>query len=127
MVSCNSAFKNIPLKRSYIIHFLIIIIWFFKFFLLWSFKQARNKNTLVQIFFKGCVCYIFASLFFMSKWEQLWNKEKHFLFHFKSFFRFRDNQIFNFSDIQLSWCDQMPKHETRSTFYRITWEVNTIW
>ena len=33
---------------------------------------------------KGCVRYIFASLFCMSKREHLRNKEKCFLFHFES-------------------------------------------
>ena len=37
---------------------------------------------------KGCVCYIFASLCCMSKREHLSNKEKCFLFHFESYFRF---------------------------------------
>ena len=37
--------------------------------------------------FKGCVRYIFASLFFMSKREHLWNKEECFLFHLESSFR----------------------------------------
>ena len=35
---------------------------------------------------KGCVRYIFASLFFMSKMEHFRNKEKCFLFHFESSF-----------------------------------------
>ena len=33
---------------------------------------------------KGCVRYIFAILFCMSKREHLRNKEKYFLFHFES-------------------------------------------
>ena len=33
---------------------------------------------------------------------------------------------FTFSDIQISWHHQMPKHETQNTFHLITWEVNTI-
>ena len=36
---------------------------------------------------KVCVCYIFASLFCMSKREHWINKEKWFLFHFQSSFR----------------------------------------
>ena len=46
--------------------------------------------------FKGCVRYIFANLFFKSKREHLWNLEKCFLFHFKSSFRYRENQILVF-------------------------------
>ena len=30
-------------------------------------------------------------------------------------------------DIQMSWHNQMPKHETRNTYYWITWEANTVW
>ena len=45
---------------------------------------------------KGSVRYIFTSLFCMSKREDLWNKEKCFLFHFESSFRSWDNQILNF-------------------------------
>ena len=42
---------------------------------------------------KGCVHYIFASLFFMSKREHLWNKEECFSFHQESSFHSRENQI----------------------------------
>ena len=45
---------------------------------------------------KGCVRYIFASLFIKSKGEQLGNKEKKFLFHFKRSFRSQENQILEF-------------------------------
>ena len=38
----------------------------------------------------------FASLFYMSKGKHLWNKEKRFLFHMESSFRFWDNQILTF-------------------------------
>ena len=68
----------------------------------------------------------FASLFFKSKGEHLWNKEKTVLFYFKSSFRSRENQILRVLDIQISWRHQMPKHKTRKTFYWITWEVNTV-
>ena len=43
--------------------------------------------TFLILLFKGCVCYIFASLFFKSKQEHLLNQEKCFLFHFKTCFR----------------------------------------
>ena len=46
--------------------------------------------------FKGCVRYIFASLFFKLKGEHLENKEKCFLFHFKNSFRSRENQVLEF-------------------------------
>ena len=45
---------------------------------------------------KGCDHYVFASLFFKSKGEHLGNKEKSFLFHFKSPFHSRENQILEF-------------------------------
>ena len=38
----------------------------------------------VGLWLKGCVRYIFASLFCISKREHLRNKEKCFLFHFES-------------------------------------------
>ena len=78
---------------------------------------------------KVCVCYIFASLFFKSKREHLWNKEEHFLFHLESSFHSWDNQISTFQIyIQMSWRHQMsPKHETRNTFNYIIWEANTVW
>ena len=47
---------------------------------------------------KGCVCYIFTSLFCMPKREDLQNKEKCFLFHFESSFCYSDNQILNFQN-----------------------------
>ena len=45
---------------------------------------------------KGCVRYIFASLFFKSKLEHLSNWESCFLFHFKISFRSQENQILEF-------------------------------
>ena len=64
---------------------------------------------------KGCVRYIFTSLFCVSKTKDLWNKEKCSLFHFKSSFRSWDNQILNF---QIARCHDVikflsMKHETR--------------
>ena len=65
-------------------------------------KRGTMPNTITELplFFngvvKGCVRYIFASLFCKSKGEHLWNKEKCFSFHFKSSFRSWDNQIFTF-------------------------------
>ena len=46
--------------------------------------------------FKGYLRYIFTNLLSMPKREHLWNKEKCFLFHFKSSFRSLDNKILNF-------------------------------
>ena len=70
------------------------------------FRQSSFPNMLYQMFInlKDCVRYIFASLFFKSKEEHLWNKEKYFLFPFKSSFCLRENQtlefyIFKFHDV----------------------------
>ena len=46
---------------------------------------------------KGCVRYIFASLFCVSKRQHFRNKEKWFLLHFESSFRSWNNQILTFS------------------------------
>ena len=89
-----------------------------------------GKNSFVaEIIFKVCVCYIFASLFFMSEREHLWNKEVCFLFHFESSFCSWDNQILKFKVFKVlkSSCHQMLKHETQYTFYRITWKVTSAW
>ena len=51
---------------------------------------------LLRLLFKVCVCYIFASLFFKSKGEHLWNKENCILFHFKSSCLSWNSQILTF-------------------------------
>ena len=80
-------------------------------------KHCKLMKHCKLFVFKGCVCYIFASLFCRSKREHLWNLEKN-LFHFKSSFRSWENRIS---------CHQMPKHKTRNTFCWITWEVSKVW
>ena len=77
--------------------------------------------------FEGCVCYIFAIMFYKSKWEYLWNKEKRFLLHFESSFRSWDNQILTFQIFKCHEVIKVPKHETQNSFYWITWEVITVW
>ena len=75
---------------------------------------------------KGCVRYIFASLFCKSKGRHSWNKEKCFLYHFKSSFHSWDNQILTFQIFKcygVIKCPSMKQH----TFHWITWEVNTVW
>ena len=58
------------------------------------------KNSALSVFdpsvltLSGHNRYIFPILFFKSKGEHLGNKEQSFLFHFKSSFRSRENQIF---------------------------------
>ena len=65
---------------------------------------------------KGCVRYIFASLFCMSKREYLWNKENCFLSNFESSFHSWDNQVLTF---QIFKCHDVikclsMKHETHT-------------
>ena len=118
--------------KQVVIHFLHSSLHFFLFTLF---------NYYIQLFFtlcscgyvhffipllpvKGCVCYIFASLFCMSKREHLWKKEKSFLFHFKSSFRSWDNQILTFQILNIMTSSNAwnTKHILRNT-----WEVNTVW
>ena len=57
-------------------------------------RTCNSKLKFTEL--KGCVRYIFAGLFCMSKREHLWNKEKWVLFHFESSSRFWDNHILTF-------------------------------
>ena len=80
---------------------------------IFSREKLTNEVSSNHDLFKGCVCYIFASLFFMSKRELLWNKEI-FLFYFQSFLYSWDNEtltfeIFRYHDVIK--CLRM-KHET---------------
>ena len=61
-------------------------------------KKQRKKGHEIdeESVLKGCVRYICASLFFKPKRKYLSNCEKCFLFHFKSAFRSRENQILDF-------------------------------
>ena len=59
-----------------------------------NFSTPRIEKIRKEL--KGCVRYIFACLFCLSKREHLWNKGKCFLFHFESSFRSWDNQILTF-------------------------------
>ena len=88
------------------------------------FDQSQNViyaqemfQTKVQTNFKGCVCYIFANLFFMSKREHLWNKEECFLFHLESSFCSWDNQILTFQIFKCHDVIKCPsmKHEIHFT------------
>ena len=67
---------------------------------MWNYDDQKNcenfTNWIIISYFKGCVRYIFASLFYMSKREHLWNKEKYVLFHFESSARSWDNQLLTF-------------------------------
>ena len=52
-----------------------------------------SSEKCVGGFCKGCVHYIFASLFGKPKGKHLWHKEKYFLLHFENDFSSWDNQI----------------------------------
>ena len=77
--------------------------------------KMHHQISVVEL--KGCVGYIFASLFNMSKREHLWNKEKLFLFHFESSSRSWDNQLLIFLILKYHDVIKCPnmKHETHVT------------
>ena len=76
-----------------------------------------RKFEKVDFKFKGCVHYIFASLFFKSKLEHLSNWERYFLFHSESSFCSQENQILEFYILKLNDVIKCLKHKTRNTFY----------
>ena len=86
-------------------------------------KRQKMLQVTHKLKVKGCVRYIFASLFCMSLLKQ----ENMFFISLRKHFSFLRQSDCNFSDIQVSWRHQMPKHEIRNKFYWITWEVNTVW
>ena len=59
-------------------------------------KAFDTVDHSILLILQYCVRYIFASLFFRSKQEHLSTWRKCFLFHFKSSFRSRENQILEF-------------------------------
>ena len=74
---------------------------------------------------KGCVRYIFASLFLdldlaLVKWRKMF-----FISH-QNLFSFLRKSNFRILHFQISWHHQMPKHERRNTIHWITWEVNSL-
>ena len=72
------------------------------------------------------VCYIFFSLF-LSLSESPRQARKNVFYFTSKDILFSRKSNFSILDFQISWCHQMPKHETRNTFYWITWEVNTVY
>ena len=85
-------------------------------------KEKYQQNA-----FKGCVCYIFTSLFFMSQSNLETRKNVFYfiskvLFVLEIFLTIFLNYLFNsifltFMLKMASWRRQMLKHETRNTFY----------
>ena len=82
--------------------------------------ESEGSCILAELFnmcLKGCVHYIFTSLFCMPKREDLWIKGKCFLFHFESSFHSWDNQILTFQIFKCHDVIKCPsmKHETHFT------------
>ena len=75
-----------------------------------SSSKTPHLSFFVKPPLKGCVRYIFASLFCMSKRERLRNNENTLYFTSKALL-VREKSTFNILDIQ------MPKHGTRNTYY----------
>ena len=65
---------------------------------------------------KGCVRYIFASLF-LSLNESTCQTRKNAFFSFQNLFSFSRKSNFTILDFKVSCHHQMPKHKTRNTFY----------
>ena len=69
----------------YYIYYVLYILYIYIFVI--SLTISRNFVSLVSLGnLEGCVLYIFASLFCISKKEHLWNKETCFLFTSKALF-----------------------------------------
>ena len=49
-----------------------------------------------------------------------------FFISLQKLFSFSRKSNFTIFDFEISWRHQIPKHETRNTFYWITWEVNSL-
>ena len=74
--------------------------WGYKFASIHHFNSEIAVLHIDETPVKGCVRYIFASLFCLSEREHLWNKEKCFLFYFESSFHPWHNQILNFQIVK---------------------------
>ena len=94
-----------------------------------------SKSPSLALFFVCKLCWfllkvvstIFLLVCFVSLKESTCETRKN-IFYFTSKSLFVLEIIkFNFSDIQMSWRHQMPKHEARNKFHWINWEVNTVW
>ena len=94
--------------------------------------HSRSKNVVsaltlnIRILLK-VVSATFLLICFVCLKETICETRKNVFFLLWKLFSFLRQSNFKFSDIQVSWYHQMPKHESRITFYRITWEVNTVW
>ena len=73
--------------------------------------------------FKGCVCYICASLFWSLNESTCQTRKIFFYFTSKVRFPFSRKSNFRILHFQISWRHQMPKHKTRNTFH---WSLNIL-
>ena len=77
----------------------------------------KRRHDLIQQP-KGCVCYTFLLIYFVSWNDSTWETRTCFLFHFKGFFRSGDkqtltSQIFRYHDA----CYEMLKHNDLDKFW----------
>ena len=112
----SSANKRLPLIN-------LSILFFYHFFLdihtFPLFVTLKQKGLMPKIVSATSLLVCFACL----KESTFETKKNVFFFYFESSFSSWDNQILTSLILKC----QMPKHETRNTFYWITWEVNTTW
>ena len=73
---------------------------------------------------KGCVRYIFSSLF--CERQHFRNKEKWFLFHFESSFRSWNNQILTFSIFKIMTSSNAQAWNMKHILLK-NWQVNAVW
>ena len=67
--------------------------------------------------FKGCVRYIFASLFLGQNKSTCQIKRKMFFISLQNLFSFLRKSNFRILHFEISWHHQIPKHKTRNTFH----------
>ena len=99
-------FEYLEIKKSFLDEIKII-------FEIICVKRKKKKRKIADTIFKGCTCYIFASLFYMFKKEHFSNMKALFVLEITRFFCSRDNQILTF---QIFKCHdvikcQIMKHE----------------
>ena len=89
------------------------------------FLLRSNHSIMSSCQLKGCVCYIFASLFSRLK-ESTCKTWKNVFFLLQKVFLFVRKSNLRILVIQILWRHQMPKYKTRNTFCWITWKVSTV-
>ena len=78
-----------------------------------------------KVKFKGCVRYIFASLFLSLNESTSQIRKSVFYFTSKALFVLEKIK-FRTLHFQISWRHQMPMHKTKNTFHWIIWVANTV-